>query len=573
MTEIFLAYAPRDQKNAEFVADGLRAAGYVIKDGFTPGGGTKPLEDMALDVKRAAAVLPLLTEDSEKADAFIEQLRAALLYEKPHLYAVRLEPGVEVSAFAERRELLRDTVYENDPDGLVKILEDAVDLSGGRASIRRSGKNDKSAARSRFGRRNAKNDEADTAGEKIEPRIADAGLSDGPAAIAPLLDLLKKNKITPKKLSAEQISVGDNVELDSLGLPKTSDAMVAHWRLIQESGSVADIRRFARDYEVDHYFTTQARELEAGLMRKRYWRGALIGLDGAIGMLVAGVIGYGVLGYCADGSCANLAALPTARASVAVTDPGAAAELREAQRQVDSWRGRAQAKDREIATLRTNLRSETDRVIALERRLGDAESTIASLRRGGVSTPAPVPAPRGASVSPQLEADLAAAQRNAQSARDELQRAELRLRDQTSQLAELRRQIEQRDAEISRLRNQPARVVERTVPQPTPEQRQAAPAFSPSTPRPAPAQASGGLAGAERILIFYRDQLQGAAEDGRRRPALGGDDLRKLQACILRYTGALAKTDGVWGIETTSALFTIDVEEANWIIDCLRQRG
>ena len=82
---------------------------------------------------------------------------------------------------------------------------------------------------------------------------------------------------------------------------------------------------------------------------------------------------------------------------------------------------------------------------------------------------------------------------------------------------------------------------------------------------------SGDGSGMERIMSFYRDRFnEDAGRSGRySEPVFTAQEIKMLQACLLKRTGRLSLVDGRWGRETTGALLGVTVQESDWVIDCV----
>lgn len=543
MTELFVAFAQRDRDAVEFVLEGLKKAGFAVTTGFAGADTPKPIEEMALEVKRSAAFVPLLTGASAGSDEFRDMLRAGLLYEKT-LAPARLEQAAETGVFASDASMLAFTTYQNEPERLTDQLEKAVDLYEA---------SDRGEARV--------SDDGAT-------QYAEAGVANtDPMDVAHLVAALRNKGVTPRKSLTEAANAREPVEVDCLGLPKSSEAMLAHWRLIESNGSARELQRFADDYSDDPYFNALAEEGAQRLKRRKYMRAAYIGLDSVIGMFVAGALFYGLAAFCSGNTCLSPSFAGSggfATAGVAVNGSGAATpneqrlarQLANAQRQLQRAGNDVRGLRQQNAALRRELTDAQRAASQAAAREQEARNALARAQqnRGGAQQPAPAPtrpSNAGGDAS-QLRAAFERERNTAAQLRQQLGGAQ-------QQLNQLQQAVRQRDQQIAQLRSRaPA----------------AGAAAAVATPRPrAPVGgASEGLAGAEILLRFYRDELQRVAGSGRR-AVLDSRDLATLQRCVLKYTGAVAKVDGVWGRETTNAFFQINREEAGWIIECLRGRG
>jgi hypothetical protein len=487
MAELFLAFAGRDRDRVGFIVQGLQKAGFAINTGFDESGAPAKRETMALAVKRSEAFIPLLTGASGTAEEFRSMLRAGLLYAKP-LVAARLEQVVETEPYSQDLPLLNKTRFEGDPGGLTDALKRAVDLHKPDASsgIGFSPTDDDSE----------QNQDAYLKGSASRPALPD---------VKRLVDALRANGVTAQSRSSTTANVDDAIARDGRGLPKNTDSMAVHWRMIAKDGSAAALRQFASEYQEDPYFSTIAKEAAQKIYKKKMMRGALIGVDSVFGMIVAGAFFYVITGYCLDNGCSDANLGATNAGLIQTTQPGGGAVVRQQLQQAQDA----------ISALHTQLET----VMRQNNSFGQQLQTA------------------------RQQVDQATRQANA------AQSAQRKAENQVLALSQI---LARQDAQIAEQ--------ERTL------RGAAQPESRPVSP------STDDLGGAKRLLVYFREQLAVRASNRRQRAVLTRGDLAALQRCILRHTGALAKIDGAWGLETTDALFAINDEEAGWIIDCLRGR-
>jgi hypothetical protein len=549
MTELFLAYSERDRDRVGFVIQGLEKAGFVVSTGYDDSDAFKNMEKSALEVKRAGAFIPLLTASSSGSEELRRMMRAGLLYGKP-LVAVRLEQAAETGVYANDEDLLRATRYEEDTEALTDELERAVDLYEPEESFA-----------SAF---SADGDEEQDADAFVDGRPR------GPVNVdvSRLVETLKNKGVVPTKISSAIANARDEIEVDSLGLPKSSESMLAHWNLIEKDGGTRELLRFADDYQDDPYFATIAEEGAERLKRKKFMRGALIGVDSLVGMVVAGIMFYIVAGYCLDNGCFNAnfqptnAAISSSQSGFSGNDARLRQEVQRARASVAALNRQVNDLSRQNSSLTQQLNTSRKESGQLTARLAETERALRQLQSGqGNAVPTtPRPSTSDNQDFARLQQQLDIATRQANAARRDVEQARASTRQAENQVLQLTQTISQKDARISELERRPRGGGETQTTTIVTQQPTRSPAsFS-----------SGRLGGAERLLVHYRDLLLAKA-GGRSRAVLTSKDLLALQACILKRTGALGKVDGAWGIETTEAFFLINEEEAGWVIECLRR--
>ncbi|MCI4665458.1 MAG: hypothetical protein MRY74_12115 [Neomegalonema sp.] len=256
MKTAFIIHAPADRAAATEISEALDDAG--VRTATRPVRGDRyEIEALAARMKSSDVAVPLLSHAAAASREFRRDLHLALLYDRP-LIAGRLDDANAPDALAADADVLMGTAYADKGEALSEKLQSASYI-----------------------------------GITPEHEIS-APLS---ARVRPLVERVRK------EIAVAASSLRDTEE-DALGFPKSPEAMLARWRLIEPSGSIEDFHSFHEDYQDDPYFGPLAAEMLGALERKRFLRGVGGVLRWSIGTAAAAALVAGGLHLCADGGCA-----------------------------------------------------------------------------------------------------------------------------------------------------------------------------------------------------------------------------------------------------------------------------
>ncbi len=534
MVDVIVSYARANRAMAERVAVGLERAGYSVSVDRGPNGAPRPIEEVAVDLREAAAYIPLISDKFLVSPDTRQTTRTALLYDQ-RVVPVRIQADADVEALAMDIPVLIGTRYEERQNDLADVLAQSVDLSHSLL-------------------------DDDVGGPMIDDTLDSVSLNEpGGAsfegrrrvrdrAIAPLLDELDRLKILPGAGDAARARLESSEPVyDSYGFQKSTEAMLARWRQIENEGSIKDFERFEEDYEDDPFFATLAAETADQLRRKRTVRMADLGMRAVMGSLFAGLMVWGATAYCNSVSCGsgggNVAVRPVTQ-PVSTAD---AAALAAARRDALRFKNEAARLSTENSRLKTSLK--------------DAQTLLA--RQGQERTQPQPPNNRASGTTVdsndmrRLSRELSNANQTVAQLQNELRRRDQAINSLRSEVEQRTQALRSRDQQIAGLQSQLSRAGSAV-------NRQAVAV-------PARRDATGDGSGMERIMSFYRDRFnEDAGRSGRySEPVFTAQEIKMLQACLLKRTGRLSLVDGRWGRETTGALLGVTVQESDWVIDCV----
>lgn len=372
MPLIALIYAPQDEGLAAAIAGKLQAAGADVLSEPEPDAAlsqARRADGVAARVKSADIAAILGAEGRESRMLARYALRAAFFYDR-RVAAARLDPQIDYDVWAREPGMRMATPFAENEDGAAAKVFDVADL---RAAP-------------------VKSDADDAAGDAAAAPAKSSGpptLSE--AAIEAYVAGVMAGAEAGKRERPARPAPFDEEAADALGFPRSPEAMLARWRLIEPWEDLAALESFAADYADDPYFSARAGEEIRRLKRRRAEARGLAGFRLAMGALLAGALFWMLTQACRDGACApeNAQAALGGFSAGGLTgfssDRGAQAPEPDATRRVleAAERDRArlgrelEALRRERESLRAQLRASADQNAEAEA----AEATLAERDR------------------------------------------------------------------------------------------------------------------------------------------------------------------------------------------------